>query len=191
MCVDSKRIHGIAENVKYLNPCLCCCFTGTLPAPWSALGALTKLDLSYNRLSRTIPSVWASTSPAGMTGLQRLLLTNNTQLCGSLPGSWTTTKVAIATTLLTNDCPQTSGLLATKAAISNWPGLSGWTSGTDPCSPLWTGVSCSASGVITGLDLSSYSLQVLPQASQAATVWLCVHHAAYCPCSFQALHDLC
>ena len=91
--------------------------------------------------------------------LTRLIVTGNAALCGPLPGSWTTSKVAAASTLLTQDCLQTTGLLSIKAAVTpaTWPDGMGWTAGTDPCGGAWVAVTCTGAKV-TALDLSFYGM---------------------------------
>lgn len=134
---------------------------GTLPSAYSTWRSLTQLSASYNLLTSTIPATW----PVGMTSLQRLVLTNNSGLCGALPGSWTTSLVSTTNTGLGVVCslpPQTLGLLSLRSAVTvaSWPsGLAGWTNASDPCgSPSWGGVSCTGTSV-TGLDLSSYNVE--------------------------------
>ena len=130
--------------------------TGTLPSAWSTFGALTRLELGSNALTGTIPVAW----PSGMTSLTRLVASSNPRLCGPFPGSWTSGRVPSAGTLLGSPCSQTTGLLSFMSAISSssWPsGMIGWTNATDPCSALWTGVTCSGP-TVTSLDLSYYGL---------------------------------
>jgi hypothetical protein len=99
-----------------------------------------------------------------MTNLTRLVASTNAGLCGSFPGSWTTTLVSSSGTGLGTVCslpPQLSGLLTLRSAVTtaSWPsGLAGWTNSTDPCVSAWTGVACSGTK-ITSLDLSYYNLQ--------------------------------
>jgi hypothetical protein len=79
---------------------------GTLPAEWSALSALTRLDLSYGQLAGTLPQEWSalgalrllnlqsntlhSSVPApwssGMAAMSTMVLSDNAALCGPLPG---------------------------------------------------------------------------------------------------------
>ena len=156
--------------------------TGSLPAQYSNLQRLSQFYLASNQLTSTIPSVWASAG--GMQvwriskkallvmnhflpyrsfrysqSLGRLVANGNTGLCGALPGNWTTAKVSVTSTLLGQDCLQTTGLLSLKSAITpaSWPAGMGWASGTDPCGASWTGVSCIGPKV-TDLDLSFYGL---------------------------------
>lgn len=98
-----------------------------MPAEWSALGALTQLNLQgnalsgplgppalsaltslkqlnlgYNQITSTIPTVWR----AGMTALTKLILTGNSLMCGGLPGSWATGSTVMFTgTGLNATCP--------------------------------------------------------------------------------------
>ena len=45
-------------------------------------------------------------------------------------------------------------MLAVKLALGSPQALSTWQLGTDPCAPVWTGVTCDANNVVTGIDLS-------------------------------------
>lgn len=133
---------------------------GSLPSAFSTWRSLTQLSASYNLLTSTIPASW----PVGMTSLQRLVLSNNTGLCGSIPSIWSSL-VSSTNTGLGVVCslpPQTLGLLSLRSAVTvaSWPsGLAGWTNATDPCgSPSWGGVSCTGT-LVTGLDLSSYNVE--------------------------------
>ena len=129
--------------------------SASIPDAWSTMGSLLQLNLGYNSLTGTLPPAL----PSGMTSLTRLIATDNADMCGPYPGSWTSTLVASSGTLLGNTCAQTSGLIALKNAVTvaTWPSLSGWTVSTDPCSASWTGVTCSGTKV-TGLDLSFYNM---------------------------------
>ena len=145
--------------------------TGTLPAPWSALASLSQLSLAVNSLTGTIPSSW----PVGMTSLTRLVASSNAGLCGSYPGSWTSTLVSSSGTSLGTVCslaPQLLGLLSLRTAVSSasWPtGLTGWTNSSDPCVTTWTGVACSGTK-IASVDLSYYNVQgTLPVNMSLAT----------------------
>lgn len=130
--------------------------TGTLPSSWSTLGALTQLNLGSNSLTGTIPASW----PVGMVNLTRFVASFNGGLCGLFPGTWTSAKVPNSGTLLGSPCGQTSGLMALMSSItpSSWPsGMTGWSNSSDPCSALWTGVTCTGP-TVTALDLGYYGL---------------------------------
>ncbi|KAG2443528.1 hypothetical protein HXX76_001880 [Chlamydomonas incerta] len=59
--------------------------SGLLPVSWSELRSLRSLDIGTNpQLASTIPAAW----PAGMTALTLLVLRDNPNLCGALPGTW-------------------------------------------------------------------------------------------------------
>lgn len=63
-------------------------------------------------------------------------------------------------------------LLMLRGAVTaaSWPaGLQGWTAGTDPCSPLWSRVTCS-SGQPVGLDMPGEGLVVGRAAPPFSTV---------------------
>ena len=45
-------------------------------------------------------------------------------------------------------------MLAVKLALGSPQALSTWQLGTDPCAPVWTGVTCDANNIVMGIDLS-------------------------------------
>ena len=138
-----------------------------------------ELNLGFNQLYSEIPLSWG----ASMTGLTRVLFSNNTYLCGRLPGGRfnATGVVALGGTSLNASCPQPPpspplppspspsppvadvALLQLKLQATVWPGtLSGWEFGQDPCTDSWTGVVCSG-GLPVSVDLTSYGIAgVLP-----------------------------
>lgn len=84
-----------------------------------------------------------------------------------------------------------NGLMALRSAVTaaTWPsGLVGWQFGLNPCSPVWSGVTCAASQPVA-LDLSYKGLQVGTGMGRA--VWAverlsskrveCSHQSGCCP----------
>jgi hypothetical protein len=63
-----------------------------------------------------------------MVSLSRLVLTNNTQVCGPLPSGWSGSKVTSTNTSVGGTscplAPQTAALMALRNAITDasWPG---------------------------------------------------------------------
>lgn len=107
----------------------------------------------------------APTSPSAPFPLHRIILTNNTALCGLLPFAPGHVTVTLLNTGLNASCPgpppppppppsMASGLVALKDAATQWP-LTDWGTG-DYCS--WTGVVCD--GAAVAVDVSDSSIQV-------------------------------
>ena len=147
--------------------------TGRLPAQYSTLTQLTRLNLGYNMLTSTISTQWTA-----MTAINRLLLVGNTAMCGPLPGLFASAgKVSATETNLNSTCPSPpspppapptpppqppspgDSLYALRLAVtvSSWDasGLTGWVQGTNVCS--WAGVTC-GSGAPVSLELGFNSL---------------------------------
>eukprot|EP00198_Chlamydomonas_reinhardtii_P004505 XP_001693841.1 predicted protein [Chlamydomonas reinhardtii] len=125
------------------------------------MSRLGTLNLGFNALVSTVPASWGS----GMTNLTRIILTNNTALCGLLPFAPGHVTVTLLNTGLNASCPgpppppppppsMASGLVALKDAATQWP-LTDWGTG-DYCS--WTGVVCD--GAAVAVDVSDSSIQV-------------------------------
>ena len=87
--------------------------SGGLPASWSGLSTLTSLDLSSNGLQSSIPDGWST-----LSSLTSLDLSGNPNLCGPIPGAWSSIASLVTTgTILGKTCPP----LALYSTIFSFP----------------------------------------------------------------------